>query len=558
MRQDNRERIEDLKNQFEYLKTKRKKREADWKEVQKFVAPSVFSWDNPHDKTPKRPRRFTSRPTHFLKTLRSGIIGYSISPNIVWQKLGFENLAHLNLHGAKDWLEEVERVLYAEFKRSNLYPQVGKFVEYAAAYGHAVMLIDEQIAENRLRFSTCMTAELYLDINEYDEADTVFRYFSITLRNAAAFFGEAQLSEARQADLKDKKKWNQEIAVIHAVYRRQEFDPDSPAANNMPYASVYIDEGQDHILMESGYNEFPYAVFVWDQINGSAYGESPAINALDDIKLLNRHEEARIKIAQSSAEPFYNVPDSMKGPISVVPNGFNYYTHPDEIIKPVQTGFNYPITLEVTREIENRIKDWFHVDFFLVLQQQQPANMTATYVMELQGEKASTLSSLVVNINAALAKIIQRSFNLLWRQRKIPAPPRSLASSGAQLKVDFTGPLAQAQKKYHESGGITQGISLIAALARIAPPEALDVVNFDQTLKAGLEGAGFPQNAINEDRDIEEIRMVRAAQQAQLQQQALAIEQQKTILGNYNKLNEPVQPGSALDGLNRQLRGAEG
>lgn len=555
MRRDDREQIEDLKSQFEYLKTVRAKREADWKEVQQYVAPSAFNWEDPRDKTPKRPRRFTSRPTHFLKTLRSGIVGYSVSPNIVWQKLGFENLAHMDLYGVKDWLEEAERVLYAEFKRSNLYPQVGKFIEYAGTYGHAVMLIDEQLTENRLRFTAHPISELYLDINEFDEVDTVFRYFTMTLRNAAAFFGEENLHEARKADLKDRKKWNREITVIHAVYRRQEFDGDSPSAADMPYASVYVDEGQDHILLESGYREFPYAVFVWDQISGTAYGESPAINALDDVKLLNKHEEARIKISQMSAEPFYNVPESMRGqPLSVVPNGFNYYSKPDEIIKPVQTGFNYPVTLEVTREIENRVKDWFHVDFFLALQHERPANMTATYVMELQGEKAATLSSLVVNINAALAKIIERSFNILWRQRKIPPPPASLAQSGAQLKVDFTGPLAQAQKKYHESAGIAQGIQLIGALAKLEQ-SALDVVNFDRALKAGLEGAGFPQNAINEESDIEEARAARAALQARIRQQALAMEQQKAIMGNYHQLNEPVQPGSALEELNRQAPG---
>ena len=555
MRQDERERIADLKTRFTYLKTERARREADWKAVQKFVAPSVFNWDNPQDKIPVRPRRFTSRPTHFLKTLKSGITGYSISPNIVWQKLGFENLADMDRYGAKDWLEAAERVLYAEFKRSNLYPQVARFVEYAACYGHAVMLIDEQLAENRLRFTTHKISELYLDINEYDEADTVFRHFTMTLKNAAAFFGEGELPPARREDLKDKAKWNQEFTILHAVFKREEFDPDSPGAKDMPYASLYIDEAQDAVLLESGYQEFPCAVFVWDPVGGTAYGESPAINALDDIKLLNKIDEARIKITQLSADPSYNVPDSMKGnPINVVPGGFNYYAKPDEILMPIQAGFNFPITLEIGREIENRVKDWFHVDFFLALQHQKPGNMTATYVMELQGEKAATLSDLVVSLNGALAKIIQRSFNILWRQRKIPAPPAGLAESGAQLKVDFTGPLAQAQKKYHESAGIAQGISLIGAVANIAPG-ALDVVNFDQTLKGGLEGIGFPQNAINEDEDIAKTREARAIQQAQMQQRAQALEQQKNILGNYNKLNEPVQPGSALDELNRQMGG---
>jgi hypothetical protein len=322
----------------------------------------------------------------------------------------------------------------------------------------------------------------------------------------------------------------------------------------MPYASVFIDEDQDFLIDESGYAEFPYAVFVWDRINGTAYGESPAICALDDIKLLNIVDQSRFKIAQMSAEPAYNVPDSMKGPPSVVPNGYNYYSKPNEVVIPINTGQNYPITLDVHRETEERVKDWFHVDFFLALMNQRPANMTATYVMELQGEKASVLSDLIVNLNGALSKIIQRSFNILWRQGKLPEPPENLAGSGARLKVDFIGPLAQAQKKYHESSGIAQGIQLIGSIGQMAR-EALDVIDFDQTLKNGLEGLGFPQIAIREDRDIEALRNERAEMQAQQQRQAMAMEQQKALTENYGQLNEPVKPGSAIDELNKQLSG---
>jgi len=552
---DKKEFVDELKNRFEQLRDERRKRESDWKEVQRYVAPSVYSWDNPHDKTPKRPPRFTSRPTNFLKTLRSGITGYSISPNIAWQKLGLENNGTGEGYGVKDWLEVVEKTLYAEFNRSNLYPQVSKFVEFAATCGHAVMLIDEQLADKKVRFTNLNLQELYLDINEYDEVDTVFRRYVMTLKNAASLFGKEKLSNSRQEDLKDKKKWRNEILILHAVYRRLDFDGESRSAGNMPYASVYLEEEQDHLIHESGYNEFPFAVFVWDSVNGTAYGESPAIQALDDIKLLNIIDEAKMKITQLSAEPPYNVPDSMKGPPSVVPNGYNYYIKPNEIVTPINTGQNYPITLDIQREIENRVKDWFYVDFFLALMNERPAKMTATYVMELQGEKAAVLSDLVVNLNSALTKIIQRTFNLLLKQGKIPPPPDSLADTGAQLKIDFIGPLAQAQKKFHESVGISQGIQLIAAVGNISQT-ALDIVDFDETLKNGLEGMGFPQIAIREDRDVQEMRKERARQEERAQRQAMAVEQQKNMAAGNGMPNVSMpQEGAPMDALNRQITG---
>jgi hypothetical protein len=545
--------IEDLRTRLEYLKTGRARREADWQEVQRWVSPSVLKF-NSTDKVPSRPRRFTSRPTNYLKTLVSGITGYSVSPNILWQKLSLADTAVPDRYGVKDWLEAAERVLYAEFARSNLYTQVPRLIADAATFGHGAMLIDEDVLNGRLRFTTLRIPEFYLDTNEYDEVETVFRQFTMTLKNAVSFFGEERLSPAAREDFKDRKKWNSEIGIVHAVYRRQDCDGEKQDRKNMPFASVYVEEGQDHLIEESGYREFPCAVFVWDRIAGTGYGESPSIYALDDIRYLNKLCEALLKAGQLSVEPYLNVPDTMRGQEQVVPGGFNYYTDPREIITPVNTGQNFPVTIEIMNSVEGRIRDWMNVDFFLMLQHQGQGGkpMTATEVMELQGEKAAVLSDLVVNLNGALSRIIRRSFNILWRGRKIPPPPDAIARYGAKLKVDFIGPLAQAQKKHHETAGIVQGLSLVNAVAQIAP-EALDVVDFDEMVKTGLEGAGTSQFVIREDEDIAAIRKARAQAQARAQQQAM--EQQKNILGNFNKLNEPLKQGTALEAMGQQMAG---
>ena len=51
------------------------------------------------------------------------------------------------------------------------------------------------------------------------------------------------------------------------------------------------------------------------------------------------------------------------------------------------------------------------------------------------------------------------------------------------------------------------------------------------------------------------IRQQRAEQQAQMQQQQMQMEQQKNLLGNLNKLNEPIKQGSVMQELSNQLKG---
>ncbi len=547
--------VEDTRQTLEYLKTERQKHEPLWEEVQKFVSPSMLSFGNLTDKIPQLTKRFSGDATDYLKTMVSGIVGYSASPNIVWLKLSLEDSSQLDIYGVKDWLEKCERVLYTEFARSNIYSQIPKLIEYGGLYGHGALLIDEDLRQGRIRFITLPEREIYLNFNEYDEIDVVYREFTMTIANAIKFFGEDNMDEQVILDYKDKSKRNNEITIIHAVYPREEYDENSPGAANMPFASVYVDHTHKHLIKESGYCEFPYAIIHWEKIVGTAYSESPSSHALNDIRMGAKMDETLLQVAQLSALPPMNVHNSMRGSENVVPNGYNYFDKPEQIMQPINTGSNYPITIDITNKQEQKIKRWFHVDFFLMLQAQgNIKDMTATAVTALQGEKAAVLSTLITNLNNTLQQIIQRSFGLLYRQGKIPQPPDALMAMGGNLKVDFVGPLAQAQKKYLEAGGIMQGLNLISGLAQLAP-QTLDVVDFDKLAKIGLEGTGVPQSVIREDEDTAKIRQMRAEQQAQAQQQALVLEQQKNLLGNMDKLNQKVEQGSPLEGLGQMAGG---
>ena len=544
--------LEDIKIELEYLKEQRAEFEGDWKDTANYVRASLYNW-NVGGKKPGRPDRYTSRPAHYLSTLVSGLLGYTISPNITWLKLSLEQMDWMRYSGVKDWLEQAEKALYAAINRSNLYSEAPIFLRDAATYGHSALLIDEDVGEQRIRYSTRPTPEVYLDVNEFDEVDTVYRLFSMTVRTMISFFGEDNCHSEIKTKFASTGSRNDSITILHAVYPRKEATGESLDIKKSPWASVYVDMDNDHVIEESGYWENPYATFAWERISRTGYGDGPALNALPDILLLNKAEEARIRLAQLSAEPPMNVPSKMKGSENVVPGGFNYYDKADEVLSPINTGMNFPITISVTQDIENRIRDWFHVDFFLMLQQ-QTQQKTATEVMELQGEKAAVLSSIIVNLNNALASIVRRTFNILYRQGKIPNPPDVLQGSGAQIKIDFVGPLAQAQKKYHQAGGIAQSMALVSPVIQLFP-ESRDYIDGDRLAVEILDANGFPQSALREDEEVKGIRDARAQMAAQQQQQAIAMQQQQNMMQNYDKLNEPVRQGSALAEVNKQAAG---
>ena len=542
--------IKEILSRLDQLKTERQKFEGDWTEALEFAAPYVYNWTDLNS-IPTRPKRYTSSPCNYLKILTAGIVGYSVSPNITWFKLSLENKKLLNLYGVKDWLENVEKIMYAYFAQSNMYREMNSFVMDAATIGHSVLLMENLVTENKIRYTKLVPNEIYIDVNSYDEVDTLYRTYLMTVKNVVEYFGEENLDKEILEDYKHVEKWNNRIEILQCVYPRKERNRKSKDSIDMPFAAIYIDLKNKKIIKESGYEEFPYAVFQWEKIPNYAYSSSPTQEALYDIKALNIIKKTSLQIAQNSAQPAMRVSEDIRN-VNITPGGFTYVASPDQVLEPIRTGENYPITLQVLEDYKTEIKDWFYVDFFLTLQQKQ-GKMTATEVQELQGEKAATLTNLIVNLNSALSKIIERTFNILYKNNLLPQVPRALLDHASTMKIEFTGPLANAQKKYHTMGGTMQALQMVGPILQMFPSSG-DFIDADALMKNTLEGQGMPQSVIREDDDVNKIREERLKQQMQQQQQALQMQQQQNLLNNMDKLNTPNGQNTYLNQLSQQLK----
>jgi hypothetical protein len=549
--------------EFARMQAERASFEPGWKEAQHFVSSVELSFSQNEGEDTQGytiPKRITNLPANYLDTLVSGICGYAVNPNLTWLKLGLFDKKSLKSYGVKDWLEDVEEAEYEEFNANNLYIEIKMLVESAAVYGFGIMLIDEDIINKNARYKTISVPEVYLDTNEYDEYETVFRCFYMTVENAVAWFSIEKMAETI------KSVWNTEsgssnssrnnkIKILHAVFRRKNGKGVSERTTEMPFASFYVDISNQHIIMENGYRSFPYAIFSWDRIGVKKYPISPSIKAINDVKLLNKTEESRLTLAKKSADPAMNVPETMRGRENFGPGGYNYFDKSDMVASQLQAGANYPITVEITNQQAENIKDWFYVDFFLMLQAQGNLNqMTATAVQALQGEKAAVMTNMIVNLEKCLRVIVQRTFDIMARQNRLPDMPQALMGRQNRLDFTFSGVLSQIQKSALRYQGAARFLSIanpIANLGQAYPPalEAFDRFDFEVILKNEARAANLSEMAIREDDDVEAIRQARMQAAAAQAQAAQEQEQQKLLAQNYNKLNQPVQPNSPAEAL---------
>ena len=546
-------RVGEYLHRLDVLKTARGQFEGQWKENEQFVSTSLYEFLETNDSTKKQlAKRFTSTPGKYMRQEAAGIVGYSASRAVAWLRLGTVNPDDIRQGSMRQWLSSAQDKLMAVLRRSNFYKQFYLAVQNGATYGHAACSIDWNNTTDRINFQTRKLGEIFLDTNEYGDIDTVYREFSFTLRQAVGFFGLESLSREKQTDWNDSADHKDEkITFVEIVAPNENWLESAEKINSKykKYSHVFVQVDGKIIVKEDGYDDFPYACFAWEEIPDCPYGISPTEAAILDIRALNKMTEAQLKISQQSAQPPLMVPEGLSG-ASLNPGAQNPWTRADMKIEPIKTGENYQIVLQSLSVMEQKIKYHYDVDFFQMLAQAQ-SNMTATEVSERQGEKATVLGPLIENINSFLESMIVRTFNLCVEHGIIELPQSSSGFSG--LKIEFTGTLAQAQKKYYATGGIMAALNECASIFQINQASS-DKINWDSLVDTILDSNGVPGSCIRTDDEVKKIRDIRMQIQQQQQQQQQQQLQQQALLQNYDKLGKKAESGSPLSEVTSQLQ----
>ena len=537
---------------YNTLKEERQTWEEEYEEISTYVFPRRGNWDRWDGKAHRNTNKiYDGTPIGALNLLANGLVGYLVSPATRWFKLRLPREEYMSLPGVRQWLERCETVLYDEFARSNFYEEVVEYFRDGGAFGTATMFVNEDLQHELANYRTRHPKEIFLAENRIGKVDTVFRHFVLTARQMADEFGYENLSIDTQR-LVDKNPYER-VDVIHALFPRTDRDVTKLDNKNMPYASIYIEEKRRHILRESGFEKMPYVVWRYSTNSDEVYGRGPGFEALYDVKKSNKVSESLLKSAQMMVDPPLNVPEEMRGSVNWVPRGLNYYSNPNETVTPANTGIQYEPGLDREKHISQVIEQHFLVDFFLMLQR-APENMTATEVMERQAEKAAILGTVVGRISSEfLDPVIDLTFDICWKQGKIPPPPRALTETmskdDARLEVDYIGPLAQAQKRFHVSQGVNQSMQALGPLMQMNPNIA-DMIDWDQLALEVMRNYGMPESVIKDMREVRRIRQQKAQQQQQQMQAQQTTEMAKALP------NEEPEEGTAMNEMNKQLAAA--
>ncbi len=289
---------------------------------------------------------------------------------------------------------------------------------------------------------------------------------------------------------------------------RDERDPRKIDDVNKPFSSIYVTiDGK--MLGEGGFNEFPYVVPRFTKSSVEMYGRSPSMTCLPDIKMLNKMSETMIRAAQKTIDPPLLVPDDgFIMPIKTIPGGLNFYRSGSrDRIEPLQIGANIPFGLEYENQRREAIRQAYFVDQLLMAQN---VTMTATEVLQRNEEKMRLLAPVLGRLQSEMLRpLIDRTFSILLRDERLPAPPPML--QGMEIDIEYVSPLARAQRQ-GDVNAMMRALEIIMPMSQMAP--MMDYVDTDKLVKHLAEILGVPSKVIRSDGEVEELRNQRA-QQAQ-------------------------------------------
>ena len=507
--------IAQLDRRYKTLQSKRSNWEKHWQELADYMLPRKADITKKRTQGDKRTELiYDGTAVHSVELLASSLHGMLTSPSTPWFSMRYRDPSLQNNDLANEWLETCMDQMYQAFNRSNFQQEIHELYYDLVVFGTAAFYVEGD--RDGLRFSCRHIAEITIAEDANGKVDTVYRKFKITARAAAQRFGEDVLPPQIKKDLQNDP--HKEHEIVHAIYPRGETK--GKIAKNKAIASVYYHADSRQQLSEGGFDDFPFMVprFVKDSV--STYGRSPAMNALPDVKMLNKMSETTIRAAQKQIDPPLMVPDDgFMLPVRTTPGALNFYrTGTRDRMEPLNIGANNPLGLNMEEQRRNAIRQAFYVDQLLM--SQGPA-MTATEVLQRNEEKMRLLGPVLGRLQSELLQpLISRSFALLLRNGLLPAAPEEL--QGQDIDIEYVSPLAKAQR-LTDLQAMLRGFEVMMQVAEIAP--VMDYLDDDKLVQYLVEVTGIPARVIRSNEEVARLRDEKqraAQQQEQMQQQMMA------------------------------------
>jgi hypothetical protein len=557
------------RKRYQKLRDEQNEYRVYWKEICDYLLPrrGKYLMGNNNDDvqslgSKKHQKIITGSAVQALKILAGGLQGGLTSPSRPWFTLALQDEAMAEYAPVREWLHNVQGVMLAIMSRSNFYGAIHYVYWELGAFGTAAMLIEEDL-ETVIRCRPFTIGEYVLALDSTYRPNTLLRQFSMTAGQMRQEFGKGNKKMEGLPDpvvtALEQNQPDQRFEVQHAIECNECVDKSKSDYRGKQYKSVYypLSSQQDIVLRESGYGSIPFIAPRWEVNGTNTYGDSPSMDALGDVKMLQKMQEKKLMALDKMVNPTMNGHISLKAQgATMVSGGVNWIDPaagqqgftPAYLVNPNLAQFSAAV-----QEVVTQIRSHYYNDMFLSVLGQDK-DMTAFEVAKRHEEKLMMLGPIIERQQSeSLGPIIDRVFNVMeglgmfakGTQLEIPQEMQ-----GMPLKVEYTSLLAQAQQMV-VTAPIQQLVGFTAQVAQakmVADQAGIKKLNWDENIDQYAQALGTPPKCVHSDDEVEQM-MAEDAKQKQAMMMAQHAESTSKALKNVAET--PMKDGSttALDAL---------
>ena len=463
------------------LRTERDEYLDEWRDAADFVLgymprPLLSSQEGSRRKRERNDYLMNEVALWSNNVLASGMMAGITSPARKWFELTTPDADMMDFEPVKQWLSLVEKRMMTIYSKSNFYRAAHSMYFQMGAFGQGVMGAFEDYRDV-IRFDNYDIGSYMLAKDGYGRVDRMYREYTMTINEAVTKFGLENLDPSYQTMYRNNEL-ESIINMLHAIEPNDTRKPNSPLAKDMPWRSVYMERDNDSrpILQQSGFKTQPFFAPRWMVAGEDVYSTTyPSFNSMGSNKALQVEELDKATAIEKQHNPPLVADTLLKNSgLDLIAGGVTFVPGMAQMGKPgmapaynVSPQVNH--LMEDIRGVENRIRESYYADLFLMLSNMDRRQITATEIAERK-EKLLMLGPTLERLNNEfLDPVTDRTFDIAMRKGLIPPPPEEL--QGMELGVEYISVLQKAQKAIStESMDMTT--AFVSNLGQIMP-EAL-------------------------------------------------------------------------------------
>jgi len=502
------------------MKEKRSDHIAVWQELADYILSYRGGHLSSNRKVKRSTNQYNTTARRAARTLEAGMMTGITSPARKWFKLKVSQPAG-DSHEIKQWLKEVEDILYEVIQSSSLYNKLQTAYLELGVFGMTALHIAEDF-ENVILPKIIPIGSYCVSESDKGIIDTIVIESTVSVRQCVEKYGIENVSDKVKRQY-ENNNLESDVAIVIAVYPNTEHNPTSLLAKHKAFASKTFEANKskdNKHLKESGFDEFPFMIPRWEVSAGDPYpSDCPAMIAIGEVKSLKLSEMRTAQAVDRVTLPTLQAPTSLENQITDGV-GFDDIVFVDDMSSGgLRSIYDYRPDIgamaSLSAKKEDGIEKAFFVDLFLMLATSDRRQITATEVDKRYEEKLLMLGSVLERLqNELLTPLIDRIYGVAFRAGILPEPPEEL--NGEEFGVDYVSVLAQAQKLV-AIGGIERVTRFIAEMASL-DPSAIIKLDVDSTIDEYSKAFNVSPSMIRSNDDVDEIKQQQAEQAEQAQQ----------------------------------------